>query len=544
MINNRHHILKITIFAVFSIIILAVFYISCGGGGGGGSLSWAGADSSAGQNGSGSNGANKLGSSSRTYHNGMGNNSDTIEEIYINGNPTLDVSGYTFNNTTYTDLVSLVKAIYEKGITEDIFYVDFTVQGESSPRRARIRANGAANSGDDLTIDYQYKATYRLPDSTPEEVFYYKRDGIPLNLPPLSSSEYTTPVNGIVYHANKYSVQGQVVSSGNVRINSSGDVSFDIMPTGDTTYGFRLSDNTLVVNQTSGTVVIDSTGQIFEKIELPASAADGSISLDLSSVSPLNLEGAPGTPDENNPGEYIPHPAITNGPKLGAVTLPATPFTIKTCAFQCCSNLTNVDLSNCTSIGEGAFDHCTSLTSVDLSNFTSIGDGAFQSSGLSGNLDLSNFTSVGQWVFKNCNGITSVSLSNSCTEIGWSAFEGCTGLTSIDLSSCTTIDQYAFRLCAGLGSVNLSSCTSIGEGAFELCTGLTDVTFSNDTSINIARRVFENASSSTTYHFPRDPHDFTYPDGTVFPDNVLASWDESGSPWTSNWSISSGGWIP
>ena len=546
MINSRHHILKITIFAVLSIIILSVFYISCGGGGGGGGA--AGGGTSSGGSGSTSSGSSisKYNSSSNTYHNGNGGiNAGNINEIYINGNTTLNVSGYTFNGKNYSDVNSLVRAIYDNGITSDIFYVDFAVQGESSPRRARIRANGAANSGDNLTIDYQYKATYRLPDSAPEEVFYYKRDGIQLDLPPLSPSDYTTPdSNGIVYHANKYSVQGQVVSSGNVRINSSGDVSFDIMPTGDTTYGFRTSDNTLVVNQTSGTVVIDSTDQNFEKIELPASAADGSITLDLSGVSPLNLEGAPGTPDENNPGEYIPHPAITNGPKLGAVTLPATPFTIKTCAFQCCSNLTNVDLSRCTSIEDGAFDHCTSLTSVDLSNFTSIGDGAFQSSGLSGNLDLSSFTSVGQWVFKNCNGITSVSLSNSCTEIGWSAFEGCTGLTSIDLSSCTTIDQYAFRLCAGLGSVNLPSCTSIGEGAFELCTGLTDVTFSNNTSINIARRVFENASSSTTYHFPRDPHDFTYPDGTVFPDNVLASWDESGSPRTSNWSISSGGWIP
>ena len=545
MINSRNHILKITIFAVLSIIILAVFYISCGGGGGGGGAvsfqdnpgTHNGLDSGGWGNGA-SNGYGFGGSS------GLGSGGDT--EITIKGNTSLNVSSYTYNGTNYSDITSLMTAMVEAGISEDITYVDFMVDGETEPRTMRIRANGAANPDNDITIDYQYKATYTLPtDEAPHEVFYYKRDGIILDLPPLSPSEYTVPdSNGIVYHANKYSVQGQVVSSGNVRINSSGDVSFDIMPTGDTTYGFRLSDNTLVVNKTSGTVVIDSTGQNFEKIELPASAADGSITLDLSGVSPLNLEGAPGTPDENNPGEYIPHPAITNGPKLGAVTLPATPFTIKTCAFQCCSNLTNVDLSNCTSIGEGAFDHCTSLTSVDLSNFTSIGDGAFQSSGLSGNLDLSNFTSVGQWVFKNCNGITSVSLSNSCTEIGWSAFEGCTGLTSIDLSSCTTIDQYAFRLCAGLGSVNLSSCTSIGEGAFELCTGLTDVTFSNNTSINIARRVFENASSSTTYHFPRDPHDFTYPDGTVFPDNVLASWDESGSPWTSNWSISSGGWIP
>ena len=334
-----------------AVIVFAAVSISCGGGGGGGG----GGATGIGGSGSTSSGSSisKYNSSSNTYHNGSGGiNAGNINEIYINGNTTLNVSGYTFNGKNYSDVNSLVRAIYDNGITSDIFYVDFAVQGESSPRRARIRANGAANSGDNLTIDYQYKATYRLPDSAPEEVFYYKRDGIQLDLPPLSSSDYTTPdSNGIVYHANKYSVQGQVVSSGNVRINSSGDVSFDIMPTGDTTYGFRLSDSTLVVNQTSGTVVIDSTGRNFEKIELPASAADGSISLDLSGVTALNIVGDYGIPDENNPDVYIDQPAITNGSKLGSVTLPDTPFTIKMYAFQSCSKLTNVNLSKCTEIG-------------------------------------------------------------------------------------------------------------------------------------------------------------------------------------------------
>ena len=494
--------------------------------GGGGA---AGGGTSSGGSGSTSSGSSisKYNSSSNTYHNGSGGiNAGNINEIYINGNTTLNVSGYTYNGKNYPDVNSLVRAIYDNGITSDIFYVDFAVQGESSPRRARIRANGAANSGDNLTIDYQYKATYRLPDSAPEEVFYYKRDGIQLNLPPLSSSDYTTPVNGIVYHANKYSVQGQVVSSGNVRINSSGDVSFDIMPTGDTTYGFRLSDSTLVVNQTSGTVVIDNSGgQTFEKIQLPASAADGSISLDLSGVTALNIEGDYGDEIPGHPGEYIDHPAITNGSKLGSVTLPDTPFTIKKYAFQSCTNLTNVDLSRCTSIGEGAFDKCSSLTSVDLSSCTSIGDGAFGQSGLSGSLDLSNCTSIGQWTFKHCHGITSVILSSSCIEIGWSTFEDCTGLTSIDLSGCTTIGEWAFRMCVGLTDVNLSNCTEIKQFAFELCSDLTNVIFSNDTNVIIAENVFKD-DNNAIFSFTCNPNNFTYPNGSVFPNGATAIWDD------------------
>ena len=94
-------------------------------------------------------------------------------------------------------------------------------------------------------------------------------------------------------------------------------------------------------------------------------------------------------------------------------------------AFQSCTNLTSVDLSNVTSsnvtsIGNNglysAFQSCTNLTSVDLSNVTSIG-----SSGLSK-------------VFYNCTNLTSVDLSNvtSISNTGLSnAFQNCTSLTSL-----------------------------------------------------------------------------------------------------------------
>lgn len=89
-----------------------------------------------------------------------------------------------------------------------MFYVNFNVNGESAPRTARIRANSAANPGDDLTIDYQYKLTYTVPSvggtaGSAQEVFFYKRDGASINLPVLSDSVYTNQ-GGIDYHANKW----------------------------------------------------------------------------------------------------------------------------------------------------------------------------------------------------------------------------------------------------------------------------------------------------------------------------------------------------
>ncbi len=170
-------------FIALAAIIFAAALTACVGGGGGGGGAGITGNGGAGSGGAGGNGS--LNGSSK-YHNGggvggyrngiqvgggFGGNSSFggsfggIDEININGNTSLDVTGYSYNGTTYTDVKSLTKAIYEKGTTEDVFYVDFTVKGETAPRTARIRANGAANPGDYLTVDYQYKLTYTVPGS-------------------------------------------------------------------------------------------------------------------------------------------------------------------------------------------------------------------------------------------------------------------------------------------------------------------------------------------------------------------------------------------
>jgi Leucine-rich repeat (LRR) protein len=135
-------------------------------------------------------------------------------------------------------------------------------------------------------------------------------------------------------------------------------------------------------------------------------------------------------------------------------------------AFDGCSSLTSVDLSNCTSIGSYAFNNCTNLASVDLSNCTSIGSYAFCGTNLAC-VDLSNCTSIGDWAFGCCGELASVALSN-CTNIGNAAFNGCSSLTSVDLSNCTSIGSDAFNGCSSLTSVgDLSNCTYLGEGCFK-----------------------------------------------------------------------------
>ena len=133
-------------------------------------------------------------------------------------------------------------------------------------------------------------------------------------------------------------------------------------------------------------------------------------------------------------------------------------------AFNSCSALTSIDVSNATSIGSGAFSSCSALTSIDVSNATSIGDNAFNSCSALTSIDVSNATSIGNNAFSYCNKLTSIDVSNA-TSIGDSAFSYCNKLTSIDVSNATSIGSGAFSSCSALTSIDVSNATSIGNNA-------------------------------------------------------------------------------
>lgn len=136
--------------------------------------------------------------------------------------------------------------------------------------------------------------------------------------------------------------------------------------------------------------------------------------------------------------------------------------------FHGCSSLSEIDLSNVTSISRYAFKGCTSLTSIYLPKATSISS-----------------------AFEGCTSLTSVDLPQAtviglndrlATEIGVGAFAGCTSLTSVDLPQVTTIDK-AFEGCTSLRSVDVPQATTIGEFAFEGCTSLMSINMPQVTEI-------------------------------------------------------------
>ena len=159
-----------------------------------------------------------------------------------------------------------------------------------------------------------------------------------------------------------------------------------------------------------------------------------------------------------------------------AITIPASVTTICQGAFQSCTSLETIDLSNAINlktINSDAFYYCYNLNEVTIP---------------------SNVTSIGSNAFRSCISLKRVTLLNGVQEIGDAAFLDCNSLKYVDIpESVTKIDASAFAFCSTLGNIAIpASVREIGKGAFKDCINLKTITFAPNSQLTtVGNNVFD-----------------------------------------------------
>ena len=150
------------------------------------------------------------------------------------------------------------------------------------------------------------------------------------------------------------------------------------------------------------------------------------------------------------------------------------------------SSLTSIYIpDSVATIGSSAFEGCSNLTTVTIS-------------------ESSQLTTIGESAFYNCSSLTSIYIPDSVTTIGSNAFSRCSNLATVTFgenSQLTTIGSYAFSHCSNLATVTFgenSQLTTIGSFAFDGCSSLTSI-YIPDSVTTIETRAFYDCSSLTIY---------------------------------------------
>ena len=176
---------------------------------------------------------------------------------------------------------------------------------------------------------------------------------------------------------------------------------------------------------------------------------------------------------------------------LRSITLPSTIKTIADRAFHNCSSLKSITLPNSvTTIGDSSFEGCSALEEITIpANVTSIGEDCFKNCLTLENVYIADGTDrliVGRSLFENCllkevylgrtfrydsdlgfgcpfygqARLSTVTISNTVTELPESLFQNCTLLSSIALpASIEYIDNYVFSGCGRLNDIYCLSTT-------------------------------------------------------------------------------------
>ena len=222
------------------------------------------------------------------------------------------------------------------------------------------------------------------------------------------------------------------------------------------------------------------------------------------------------------------------GNKSGALyTIPNSVTYIYDYAFNACNSLTSISIPNSiTEISGYAFYGCNNLTSINVSenhkSYSSQDGVVFNKDktklilcpvGKTTYVIPSSVTSIEDGAFECCD-ITSITIPNSVTYIGYAAFGACKDLISVTIpDSVTGMGGYVFNGCSSLNSVTIGKGIAYGldSGYFRDCENLH---FINVSDSNIAfssyNGVLFNKDKSTLLLYPRGKTGvYEIPDGVT-----------------------------
>jgi len=199
----------------------------------------------------------------------------------------------------------------------------------------------------------------------------------------------------------------------------------------------------------------------------------------------------------------------------GCVILPTSLKTISNSAFENCSNLTNVQFVDVTTIGARAFMNCSGIQELTIpDNITTIDVNAFigcglktltVGSGLASVLDtrftvtnietLNINTKDTGTAFIRATALKTLILGDNVKTTSYDGFRGCTSLSSVTFGTgITTLAKWLFAECSSLKNITLpTNIKTLDEGAF-YHSGLTSFTASA-TLTTLGNSVFSGCES-------------------------------------------------
>ena len=339
---------------------------------------------------------------------------------YINGNFNMNLGDFTNSYGSFALYFDIINTMDET--TEETFL--YTVKPSTTQSGVTVSS---------VILDSNGSTVSQIPQGTvkPSEVTSLTPISATIKVTVSSTAGVSVNLNNITITINQY--VPQVYDYFTFEVNSDGTT------VTLTDYDSSLSDTTDIVIPATVSVVdgvwMDGNDYTVTAIASASSSSDGVFS---------------------NSG-------------ITSIELPSTLEMIGNYAFEDCSGLTEVVLSNCTSlisIGHGAFYNCSGLTEVDLSNCTRLknkGLEVFCNCSSSATIDLSDFislTSIERFAFRYCATLTNIILTNcvSLENIGGAAFHLCTSLERIDFDTCvnlSVISPSAFEECYSLISIIL-----------------------------------------------------------------------------------------